>query len=1323
MKTPKKYHIFRAFALLALAFPFLADSQAQTLLPHQETYLLSRQARVPVNSERDYSGLFDAREVAEQIQYYDGLGRPTQLVDWESSPKRRDVISYQEYDKLGRLFREGLPYSVANNLGRKQDPAARAQSLSDFFLSPNSEFSHIPALDRQVPFSETVFEASPLNRVVEQGAPGAAWQVVRDAQGNSTGQGHTRKQRFRPNTLSDSVIFFPDGLQPGFQVSSYWPAGALWVEEKEDENGHLQLSFTDKKGRSVLQKSQLDGNTFAYTYSLYAENGQDLAYVLQPQGARELVVIPHQGILSQQLLNEQAFQYRYDARHRVVEKRVPGSDWVYTVYNSLDQPVLIQDGNSRQDSAWLFTKYDAQGRSIITGQWTDGQGRSRAALQALLDTQSQLWEGSTSQNYSSQQGYTNQAFPDINSCQLFSITYYDHYDFNRNGQLEPEESFTPEPLIPVGQEVARQVAGKVTGIRQRIIGTSDWLMTTTFYDRQGRELQTVAENALGGFDRITYQPNFTGAVLKSLHFHTTSAETIQVYKAYELDHRDRVLKIRQDLHRGAAPWVPEPMILVAYEYNEWGEMVKKKLHSLNQGLSFLQELEHEYNIRGWLRRINQTAPCGSAGGGGGSSTLTTEVELGSIVLGFSTTSSGELRVGFHDEKEAEQLLLSENVTETVEGDLDREFFVPLTGDAPSISQVTIGMDELQVSSGDFRQADSLLRARASAALLNSGLNSQDQQMVVNRLGAGLLGELGDIFSESGDLFALELGYDYAESINSGATPQYNGNIAYLKWQMPSHCGPQGYAFSYDALNRVQNAWFARKSTQGWYDHDLYNTQYSYDRNGNLLSLSREGLTGSNPSQASSYGLLDDLSYSYAGNRLQQVADAGPDNLPAGVTHFIDNPVDQAIEYQYDPNGNMTVDNNKGVGLVYNHLNKPRKILAGPGREIRYFYLADGTKVKKEVEEAGNTTISHYIGSFEYVETGSATQLQHFGHEAGRVVFDAQGPQFFDLQYRLTDHLGNTRLLFREDPSTPGQPEVLQEQAYYPFGMTLAENAQTVASPPDLYQYNGKELQADFGLNWLDYGARMYDASIGRWNGVDAMGEEYKLWSSFHFSGNNPIRFVDLNGMSYTDYYNLSTGELIETIDDGIDTKVKVDEAFYFYQKCQFQEAGGDILTEEGARNFSDQISSNAEVFESENDANIFSAETGISELFFDGENLSLYDLFDDGSDLKVGEWSATSGPYINGALPDGEYVADNLRTRTKATMVKNGVGFSMNLSDKYDPELGIMRDKLRIHPDGNIPGTAGCVGLSCNASGLQQFKSKMQDYLSNHSSIKLTVSK
>ena len=71
-------------------------------------------------------------------------------------------------------------------------------------------------------------------------------------------------------------------------------------------------------------------------------------------------------------------------------------------------------------------------------------------------------------------------------------------------------------------------------------------------------------------------------------------------------------------------------------------------------------------------------------------------------------------------------------------------------------------------------------------------------------------------------------------------------------------------------------------------------------------------------------------------------------------------------------------------------------------------------------------------------------------------------------------------------------------------------------------------------------------------------------------------------------------------------------------------------------------------------------------------------------------WSAVSGPLGNGGLPNGRYTCTNLHTRTTPAMVKEGVGFSVDVN----PQFNTNRTLLRIHPDGNVAGTQGCIGIT-----------------------------
>ncbi|MEM8909457.1 MAG: RHS repeat-associated core domain-containing protein, partial [Bacteroidota bacterium] len=337
-----------------------------------------------------------------------------------------------------------------------------------------------------------------------------------------------------------------------------------------------------------------------------------------------------------------------------------------------------------------------------------------------------------------------------------------------------------------------------------------------------------------------------------------------------------------------------------------------------------------------------------------------------------------------------------------------------------------------------------------------------------------------------DAFAMRLYYeeekgDQNEVLDGAA--QENGNISNVFWQARGR-QVQRYGYNYDELDRLKTAIYKdRLPDATWANDNKYTvSDIHYDKNGNLLQLARKGLISPCPGTPQ-YGFVDILLYQdYDGNQVGRIVDAAPQH--GGVRKNINGLI-------YDPYGNLGFHSGKDItNATYNHLNLPQQIEFAGHQQIEWIYDTAGRKWGKIVKENGTILQQkEYIGAIEYTNG----HLEAIYHPEGRVT----GSTF---EYVIRDHLGNSRVYF-SDLNHNGKiefygahKEVIQEQHYYPFGMPMEGEWAAQVGPETQYQYNGKELNEEFGLDWLDYGARFYDAAIGRWSHVDPLSETYGAWS-------------------------------------------------------------------------------------------------------------------------------------------------------------------------------------------------------------------------------------
>jgi hypothetical protein len=543
-------------------------------------------------------------QTTENISYFDGLGRPKQTIMVQASPERFDVVQPVIYDRFGRDSLQFLPYSSAEKTGFYKENAL--DELAAFYQSEGENVANDNS-----PWAKTIYESSPLNRILKKGAPGTIWQPDTDLTVND----RSIKFEYMSNGSEEVYLWELDTCDNLMIADTiYYDANQLFKQVTRDEHEKKIIEYTDKQGKVILKKVQVDTipietahEGWACTYYVYDDFGS-LRYVLPPQMIEEIRV---DLVLDQSMIDKWAFQYTYDERRRMATKKVPGAGAIYIVYDDRDRIVLTQDGNTRNpdfggaDSKWVFTKYDQLNRPIMTGFYTHTEILGQKKMQGYVNDQLEAGVYSWFETRGTiVHGYTNQSFPNApQENQYLTVSYYDTYDFPGQSEL----AFSERNLIDkdgdgIADSYFQSVKGNSTGNKNKVLDATNnnWLMSVTYYDDRYRVIQTVSENLLGGNDRVSIKYDFVGKVLGELYEHVTDIETIAILKEYEYDHAGRLLRLYHKIGDSTGSKV----LLAENKYNELGELIEKNIHKEPNQSDYLQSIDFRYNIRGWLKNIN-----------------------------------------------------------------------------------------------------------------------------------------------------------------------------------------------------------------------------------------------------------------------------------------------------------------------------------------------------------------------------------------------------------------------------------------------------------------------------------------------------------------------------------------------------------------------------------------------------------------------------------------------------------------------------------------------------------------------------------------------
>ncbi|HWB93111.1 MAG TPA: DUF6443 domain-containing protein [Puia sp.] len=952
-------------------------------------------------------------DVQETTTYFDGLGRPLQTVQRQHSPGSSpvDIVAPVVYDQFGREVYKYLPYAASSGNtsdgGLKQDPFTDQQNFYQ-----NVYPAQQPAYTgEQVYYGQTNYEASPLNRVLQTMAPGNSW----------AGSGVGVAQQYLVNTDADSVVIWTvsndtltyenNDIATNIPTSEgYYPAGQLYKNVTVDEANNATVEYKDKDGLVILKKVQVSSvaadhsgySGWLSTYYIY-DNLNQLRFVLSPKATNIIYGKGWNIGADTTTISELCFRYEYDGRQRMIAKKVPGAGWSYMIYDMRDRLVFSQDANMRNRSQWMATLYDGENRQTATGMIT------------YTGLPNQLQQYVTANTGA---GTTGTVVVSGNSPATSTLVPngLDLYLPNENGDKKAVDSitwdngfetpdtvdFTAE-IVPAGTRDTASAGvpftNNVNVVDNPLPPGNNFIgLTMTFYDDYSNTSKQ-------------YTATYNGLVDAGTNQHAEPIPTVTDEQAMQTiglvtGGKVRVLEDPADLTKGN--WLETTSF-----YDDRARIVQTQSDNYKGGQDTTITLHNFTNqvITTYLAHGNPAATAN------GNTRVKTNIDLDAAnrVLQVYTTIN---------DQDSTKRLIADNTYDHL-GQLQTK----------QLGQTTAG----------------------------SFLETQDYSYNIRGWLKGINRDYADDDNSRGAdnrWFGMDLSYDWGFDAN-----QLNGNIAGQKWRSKGDGHQRAYGFGYDDANRLLFADFNQygsewdktagldfSSTMG----DGLTASTAYDENGNIKAMKQMGwqLGSSSGSQP-----IDQLSYNYYSNsnKLQNVIDAANnpnttlgDFRTSSLSPYATGKTSGALDYNYDPNGNLTRDLNKDIGsqtadgIIYNHLNLPWQITfrsaTGTKGTITYIYDATGNKLKKTTNDsaANLQTVTTYIGAFQYqgrqtLGAGSspADTLQFLGQPEGRIRLktDTAGGQTvssWKYDYFLKDHLGNTRMVLTDEQETNQYPAATME---------------------------------------------------------------------------------------------------------------------------------------------------------------------------------------------------------------------------------------------------------------------------------------------------------
>lgn len=1106
----------------------------------------------------------DIEKKSISFEYINGLNQKEQINNVQSSPLMKDLVELMVFDNMGNVKKSYLPYKSGSNNGSYRSSAG--SEVSSYYTSLKSD---------NRPFTENLYENSPLRRIIGNYGPGQAWN-------NAT----VNKKRESVVVVNGSNELKDFKIVNGLPTYDNYPANSLMGNMTVDEDGRSVIEYKNFRDQTVVKRVKSGTSSWYDTYYVY-DNIGNLRFVLPPEAVGRLAA-EYDGkttSVKQTFLNSWAFQYKYDDRQRLIGKRVPGTNgWLSMVYDRWDRLVLTQDANQSLSNQWIYTKYDEFNRPIMTGLWTQSGDQEDLADDVMAETVRFENRNTTAEGYT-----RNRTFPKTASTSsLLSITYYDDYNFIVNSNWDMESlsfGFTNESELS-SSKTTHGLKGQMTGTKVKIDdGTNTWLNSVNYYDDKYRVIQVVAENHRGGLDRTSHEYDFLGKTIKTKRYHSSTGDgNLIVIESFEYDHAGRLLKTYHSLNGGTN------VLIAENNYNEIGELIETNYYAPNG--SKIQSVDYDYNIRGWLTKINDDNLSDGEG------------DLFGMQLNYETprTINGSATAARYNGNINSISWKTDNLEETSVAQIYGYIYDWLdrfktaryatkngsswSGDADAFKEAVTSYDK----NGNIIHLD---RWANGTKIDGLGYGYEGNQLI--NVTDGTSKDLGFKDLPGSPTGLTEYDYDdngnMTQDLNKGIDISYNRNNLPVQVVFENN---NKIEYIYDALGNKLSTVVTEVGTAQPIRNTDYISGIQYEDNAiDFVSIPYGRVVKRDGNWDYEYFLKDHLgntraTFGYTRETNSYLATLEDEPSDEEAAEFIE--IDAKSSMHNYTKASLDIQNPNNSLLLRNGAMGAGKFLeVAQGDKIQLSAFAHYNAASGDPSQIAGAIVSAVSGGFGaaiggteggLIQTGLNNQLPGVVNDidystgepkayliyllfkedysgvplwgAEMVTLDAAaGWQELDLQYEIP-YNGNLLVYVANESDVDvffddmqythiknnNVLEVTQTQDYYPGGLTFNSYRRSYSAAQN-YLFNGKERQSELG--WDDFGARYYMPDLMRWTSIDPMASERDWLTPYNFVQNNPILRVDPTGM-LDDYYIYEDGAIERQVTEGnTDTFYHVDK--------------------------------------------------------------------------------------------------------------------------------------------------------------------------------------